>query len=37
MHDILRSPAPKAFSRLWTADVVHWFTICPPYGERLFA
>jgi hypothetical protein len=37
MLDILRSPPPKAFSRLWTADVVRWFSICPPYGERLFA
>jgi len=34
--DILRSPPPKAFYRLWAADVVHWFTICHPYGERFF-
>jgi hypothetical protein len=37
MLNILRRPAPKAFSQLWTADVVHWFTFCPIHGERLFS
>lgn len=37
IHDLLDTGLPKAFMRLWTSDVVHWFSFCHPYGERFFS
>ncbi len=34
IRDILRTPYPKAFRRLWAADVAHWLSCCPPCSER---
>lgn len=33
-RDILATPYPKAFWRLWTTDVARWLSVCSPELER---
>lgn len=33
-RDILATPYPKPFWRLWTADVARWLSVCSPELER---